>query len=116
MGLRPTNSNEHHGGAPSLILKDFARDVRRSVARNLVLSSSVKSRFLVALLLGMTESVRGAPDLVYTRNLPEEQRWMIRRSHNWPARSSALIAVVAMLLFRPLTGYAQTLTTGAIAG
>jgi len=41
---------------------------------------------------------------------------MIRRSHNWPARSSALIAVVAMLLFRPLTGYAQTLTTGAIAG
>jgi hypothetical protein len=30
MGLRPTNSNEHHGGAPSLILKDFARDVRRS--------------------------------------------------------------------------------------
>src|SRR6516165_7129745 len=33
MGLRPTNSNEHHGGAPSLILKDFARDVRRSVAK-----------------------------------------------------------------------------------
>ena len=36
MGLRPTNSNEHHGGAPSLILKDFARDVRRSGARNLL--------------------------------------------------------------------------------
>src|SRR6516164_3516655 len=36
MGLRPTNSNEHHGGAPSLILKDFARDVRRSVAKHLL--------------------------------------------------------------------------------
>ena len=36
MGLRPTNSNEHHGGAPSLILKDFARDVRRSAAKHLL--------------------------------------------------------------------------------
>ena len=33
MGLRPTNSNEHHGGTSSLILKILARDVRRSVQR-----------------------------------------------------------------------------------
>jgi hypothetical protein len=41
---------------------------------------------------------------------------MIRRSHNWPAKLGVLIAAVATLLFPPLSGYAQTLTTGAIAG
>jgi hypothetical protein len=35
---------------------------------------------------------------------------------DWPVKLTALIAAVAALLFPPLLGYAQTLTTGAIAG